>query len=67
MDSAHAEQQAGDECMRVADDYVAIGEHDVAMTFVRQAQVHYERAATLHAAQPVQGTGESASGTVEAA
>lgn len=67
MDSAHSEQQAGDECMRVADDYLAIGEHDVAMTFARQAQIHYERAAALRAQPSAQDAAESSAGTTEAA
>lgn len=65
MDTAQTEQRAGDDCMRVADDYVAIGEHDVALTFVRQAQLHYERAAALRASE--HEGGRSPAGSTEAA
>jgi len=80
MDTAQVEQQAGDECMRVADDYTAIGEHDDALTFARQAHRHYERAAAIRARQSevsqsaasrsgpnASEAGESSTGTTEAA
>jgi len=59
MDTARSEQHAGDQCMRIADDYTAIGEHDVALTFARQAYLHYERAAALRASQSQAGQAET--------
>jgi hypothetical protein len=51
IDPGEAELRAGNDCLRVADDYAAIGEHNAALMFARQAQVHYERAAAIRARQ----------------
>jgi hypothetical protein len=51
IDPAETELRAGNDCLRVADDYTAIGEHKAALMFARQAQVHYERAAAIRARQ----------------
>jgi hypothetical protein len=75
IDPGEAELRAGNDCLRVADDYAAIGEHNAALMFARQAQVHYERAAAIRARQSAMSqptvsqseAGSSSTGTTEAA
>ena len=75
VDPAEAELRAGNDCLRVADDYTAIGEHDAAVMFVRQAHLHYERAAAIRASQSERNrfgadqsdAGQTPTGTTEAA
>ena len=70
VDPVEAELRAGNTCMRVADDYTAMGEHDAALLFARQAHVHYERAAALRASQSEANqfpAGQAPTGTTEAA
>jgi hypothetical protein len=75
VDPAEAELRAGNACLRVADGYTAIGERDAAVMFVRQAHLHYERAAAIRASQSERsrsgvnqsGAGQSPTGTTEAA
>jgi len=75
IDPVEAELRIGNDCLRVADDYAAIGEHNAALMFARQAQVHYERAAAIRARQSAVSqptvsqseAGSSSTGTTEAA